>query len=61
MGVDGSKVKARYTYFYVKGPDSKWKILHHHSSIMPERIAIAQPISENEGSCVCLCVCVSRK
>lgn len=47
MGVDGSKVKARYTYFYIK-EDNKWKILHHHSSIMPERIDIATPISEEE-------------
>jgi uncharacterized protein (TIGR02246 family) len=47
MGVDGSKVKARYTYFYVK-ENNTWKILHHHSSIMPESIDVATPISEAE-------------
>ena len=37
----------RYTFFYVKEND-RWKILHHHSSIMPERLAVAQPISETQ-------------
>ena len=32
---DGSKVKARYSFIYVK-EDGQWKISHHHSSAMPE-------------------------
>merc|ERR1712241_332544 len=32
---DGSKVKARYSYLYTY-EDGQWKILHHHSSMMPE-------------------------
>mmetsp|Transcript_26828 Transcript_26828/g.63985 ORF Transcript_26828/g.63985 Transcript_26828/m.63985 type:complete len:633 (-) Transcript_26828:67-1965(-) len=47
MGVDGSKVKARYTFFYVL-ENGSWKIQHHHSSIMPESIAVPTPISEEE-------------
>lgn len=35
MGVDGSKVKGRYTFSYVF-EDGEWKISHHHSSMMPE-------------------------
>ena len=35
MGKDGSKVKARYSYIY-DYEDGKWKISHHHSSVMPE-------------------------
>lgn len=37
MGIDGSKVKARYSYIYVF-EDGQWKISHHHSSIMPEAV-----------------------
>ena len=47
MGVDGSKVKARYTFFYVL-ENGSWKIQHHHSSIMPESIAVPTPITEDE-------------
>jgi len=47
MGVDGSKVKARYSFVYVY-EDGQWKIAHHHSSIMPEGIAVGQPITEDE-------------
>ena len=32
---DGSKVRARYSYLYVK-EGGEWKIKHHHSSGMPE-------------------------
>ena len=35
MGVDGSKVKGRYSFNYVY-EDGAWKISHHHSSVMPE-------------------------
>ena len=38
MGVDGSKVRARYTYVYTF-EDGAWKIAHHHSSAMPEQMA----------------------
>lgn len=37
MGVDGSKVQARYTYVYKKIGNA-WKILHHHSSQMPSKL-----------------------
>lgn len=47
MGIDGSKVKARYSFVYVL-EDGAWKIAHHHSSVMPEGITMAQPITEQE-------------
>jgi hypothetical protein len=47
MGATGDKVKARYTYNYVK-EDGIWKIQHHHSSVMPEEIALGKPITESE-------------
>lgn len=45
MGADGSTVKARYTFVYVY-EDDEWRIAHHHSSVMPEGISIATPISK---------------
>jgi uncharacterized protein (TIGR02246 family) len=47
MGATGDKVKARYTYNYVK-EDGIWKIQHHHSSVMPEEIAMGKPITDDE-------------
>ena len=47
MGTTGDVVKARYTYVYVK-EDGVWKIQHHHSSVMPEEIAMGKSISEDE-------------
>eukprot|EP00574_Skeletonema_japonicum_P008877 CAMPEP_0201736784 /NCGR_PEP_ID=MMETSP0593-20130828/40585_1 /ASSEMBLY_ACC=CAM_ASM_000672 /TAXON_ID=267983 /ORGANISM="Skeletonema japonicum, Strain CCMP2506" /LENGTH=595 /DNA_ID=CAMNT_0048230623 /DNA_START=35 /DNA_END=1822 /DNA_ORIENTATION=- len=47
MGATGDKVKARYTYNYVQ-EDGVWKIQHHHSSVMPEEIAMGKPITEDE-------------
>jgi len=47
MGATGDVVKARYTYTYVF-EDNQWKIAHHHSSVMPEGIDIAKPITEDE-------------
>lgn len=47
MGATGDKVKARYTYNYVK-EDGIWKIQHHHSSVMPEEIAVGAAITEDE-------------
>lgn len=39
MGVNGAKVKGRYTFVYTKADgDDEWKIAHHHSSQMPEEI-----------------------
>merc|ERR1712228_445018 len=49
MGVDGSKVTARYTFTYVY-EDGEWKIAHHHSSAMPEgMIAAANKLKEIES------------
>jgi len=36
MGIDGSVVRARYSFLYVK-EGASWKIQHHHSSAMPEK------------------------
>jgi len=47
MGTTGDKVKARYTYVYVE-EDGIWKIQHHHSSVMPEEIAMGAAITEDE-------------
>jgi len=47
MGATGDKVKARYTYNYIK-EDGIWKIQHHHSSVMPEEIAMGKAITEDE-------------
>lgn len=47
MGDDQSKVKARYTFFYVN-EGGKWKIQHHHSSVMPERITFGQEVNEEQ-------------
>ena len=47
MGDDQSKVKARYTFFYVK-EGGKWKIQHHHSSVMPEKMTFGQDITEEQ-------------
>ena len=45
MGDDGSTVKARYSFLYVK-EDGQWKIAHHHSSVMPEGITVGQDIDD---------------
>lgn len=45
MGADGSKVKARYTFVYVF-EDGEWRISHHHSSVMPEGITLAAPMTK---------------
>lgn len=34
LGINGSKLKARYSFIYVY-EDGQWKISHHHSSVMP--------------------------
>lgn len=47
MGTTGDKVKARYSYNYIK-EDGVWKIQHHHSSVMPEEIAMGKSITEDE-------------
>ena len=46
LGADGSKVKARYSFVYVF-EDNEWKIVHHHSSAMPESKA-GKDITEDE-------------
>jgi uncharacterized protein (TIGR02246 family) len=40
MGDTGAKVKARYSFIYVR-EDGQWKIAHHHSSVMPEGSLLA--------------------
>ena len=47
MNATGKKVKGRYSFVYVY-EDGEWKISHHHSSIMPEGIVTAQPITKDE-------------
>merc|ERR1711966_54876 len=47
MGATGKKVKGRYSYVYVF-EDGEWKINHHHSSVMPEGIVTAEPITKDE-------------
>jgi len=47
MGASGQKVKGRYSFIYVY-EDGEWKIAHHHSSVMPEGIVIAEPITKEE-------------
>ena len=47
MGVNGDKVKARYSYLYVE-EDGIWKIQHHHSSVMPEEYVVGHSITEDE-------------
>ncbi len=47
MGATGKKVKGRYSFIYVY-EDGEWKISHHHSSVMPEGIITAEPITEEE-------------
>merc|ERR1712228_194797 len=43
----GQKVKGRYSFIYV-WEDGEWKIAHHHSSVMPEGISVAEPITDKE-------------
>jgi len=47
LGSTGDKVKARYSYVYVY-EDNEWKISHHHSSMLPEGLALQTPITESE-------------
>jgi len=47
MGATGDVVKARYSYLYIQ-EDGIWKIQHHHSSVMPEQIAMGKSITEDE-------------
>merc|ERR1712157_375698 len=47
MGASGKKVKGRYSFIYVK-EDGEWKISHHHSSMMPEGVVSAEPITKEE-------------
>jgi len=47
FGANGQKVKGRYTFVYT-WEDDEWKIAHHHSSIMPEGIVTAEPITQTE-------------
>lgn len=43
----GETVQGRYSYFYKPQADGTWKILHHHSSQLPEGLN-PEPISEAE-------------
>ena len=33
---NGKTVNARFSFMYTKNDDSDWKIISHHSSVMPE-------------------------
>jgi hypothetical protein len=46
MGADGSQMKGRYSFFYVFG-EGKWRIIHHHSSFMPETF-LSVPARSND-------------
>merc|ERR1712176_1678703 len=48
FGANGQKVKGRYSFIYT-WEDDQWKIAHHHSSVMPEGIVTAEPISQPEA------------
>jgi uncharacterized protein (TIGR02246 family) len=43
----GAVVQARYSFVYVF-EDGEWKISHHHSSQMPEKLDVAKDITEKE-------------
>ena len=47
FGKTGQKVRGRYSYIYIF-EDGEWMISHHHSSVLPESIISAQPITEDE-------------
>jgi uncharacterized protein (TIGR02246 family) len=46
MGKDGSKVKARYSFIYIYS-GGRWRILHHHSSMMPEGLIVSPKINKD--------------
>jgi uncharacterized protein (TIGR02246 family) len=41
-------VKGRYSFIYVE-ENGIWKIYHHHSSVMPEEVAMGKSITEDEA------------
>ena len=47
MGTTGQVVRGRYSFVYVY-ENGEWLIAHHHSSVMPEGIVTAEPITEEE-------------
>ena len=48
MGTTGQKVKGRYSFVYTL-EDGEWKILHHHSSVMPETILTPSMTDEEKS------------
>ena len=48
MGTTGEVVRARYSYFYEPNESGQWMISHHHSSLMPEEVAVGKAITEDE-------------
>ncbi len=48
MGATGDVVRGRYSYFYEPDESGKWKISHHHSSMMPEETQVGKAVTEEE-------------
>lgn len=47
MGVDNTKVNARYSLVYLF-EENDWKIVHHHTSIMPECTTVTKKCTEEQ-------------
>jgi uncharacterized protein (TIGR02246 family) len=41
------KIRCRFSFLYTF-EEGQWRIAHHHASVMPEGIAVAQPITQQQ-------------